>query len=151
MAYKKLIFKKLMLLLCGSLGLSILALGGTCCHTPTVWTFKNQDKLPVRLQCKLEKSSAWSGKPIMMTTGDIAAGAVYKHTWDSGWYSDGMGMIPGQWVCRVPTDKETKNEANKVAGVESAGATVVFSTDWGENVTISWAHSKATVARASLK
>ena len=113
---------------------------GTCCNTPTVWTIKNLDKTPVTLTCSLEKSAAWSGKPITLTTGVVAAGGTYKHTWDSGWYADGMGMIPGQWACRS-TGADSKVASSPLA----------FSTDWGENVTISWNNAKGTVARAGRK
>jgi hypothetical protein len=118
--------------------LSEVAMAGTCCNTPTVWNIKNLDKSPVTLTCSLEKSAAWTGKPISMSTGKIASGGTYKHTWSSAWYSDGMGMIPGSWVCRA---------TNADGSTDSSSAPLAFTTDWGENITISWERSKGTVAR----
>lgn len=123
--------------------ISSASMAGTCCHTPTLWTIKNLDKTPVELTCSLEKSAAWSGKPISMSTGTIAAGGSYAHTWDSVWYSDGMGMVPGTWACRVSGSKGTQADLSTPP--------LAFSTDWGENVTISWNKSKGTVARADRK
>ena len=124
-------------------GFSWAVMAGTCCHTPTIWTFKNQDTVPVTLQCSLEKSAAWSGKSITMTTKQSAPAATYQHTWDAGWYADGMGMLPGQWVCK-PSAKDEK----ATLGTPSV---LAFSTDWGENITISWTRAKASVARVGLK
>ncbi len=118
--------------------LSHAAMAGTCCNTPTVWTIKNLDKSPVTLTCSLEKSAAWSGKPISMSTGKISAGATFKHTWSSAWYSDGMGMIPGSWACRA---------ANADGNRDATSEALAFTTDWGENIAISWERSKGTVAR----
>jgi hypothetical protein len=118
--------------------LSQAAIAGSCCNTPTVWTIKNLDKSAVTLTCSLEKSAAWTGKPISMTTGKIAAGGAFKHTWSSAWYSDGMGMIPGSWACRASNDD---------GSADASSAPLAFTTDWGENITISWERSKGTVAR----
>jgi hypothetical protein len=108
----------------------------TCCNTPTVWTFKNFDSSPVVLTCTLEKSSSWKGEKIEMTTKPIPAKGSIKHVWDAGWYADGMGMIAGEWRCSLPaSDGKLKP------------STLVFSTDWGENVTISWNKSRGSVAR----
>ena len=109
----------------------------TCCNTPTVWTYHNRDSRSVSLECKLEKSSAWSGKPLAISLPKLEAGKSHKHTWNSDWYADGMGMIPGQWVC-----KDVDNP--KVAPL-------AFSTDWGENITVSWGGGKSTVARAGAR
>lgn len=125
-------------------GYSWVAMAGTCCNTPTIWTFKNQDTVAVTLQCSLEKSAAWSGKSITMTTKQITPGSSYQHTWDPGWYADGMGMIPGQWVCK----QSIKDEKTTAPGSPSV---VAFTTDWGENIHITWTRVKATVARAGLK
>jgi hypothetical protein len=127
-------------LLIGLANVSQVVMAGTCCHTPTIWTFKNLDAVPVTLECRLEKSAAWSSKPLTMSTKNIAPGAHYVYTWDSGWYADGMGMIPGQWACK-PVSKDD----NASAGTATQ---VAFTTDWGENITISWTRAKATVARA---
>jgi hypothetical protein len=113
---------------------------GTCCNTPTIWTFKNLDSVSVTLQCNLEKSVAWSGKPISMVTKPMAPGVTYKHTWDRGWYSDGMGMIPGQWVCRSTGGGAPSMPVN--------GDALNFATDWGENISILWSRGRATVAKA---
>jgi hypothetical protein len=118
--------------------LTEVAVAGTCCNTPTVWTIKNLDKSAVTLTCSLEKSAAWSGKPISMSTGKIAAGGTRKHTWSSAWYSDGMGMIPGSWACRA---------SNADGSADVSSAPLAFTTDWGENIIISWERSKGTVAR----
>ena len=118
--------------------ISSTAAAATCCHVPTVWTFQNRDTRPVTLECKLEKSSAWSGKKdLVVNTPSIAPGKSFKHTWDRGWYADGMGMIPGQWVCRA-------TESQKAAPL-------AFSTDWGENITVAWTGSKAAIARADSR
>lgn len=116
-----------------TLSLSAAAHGGTCCHTPTIWTFKNLDTVPVTLTCTLEKSAAWKAEPVTMTTGKIAPLHSFTHKWGSEWYADGMGMIPGTWSCK-PEQLEK-------------GETLTFATDWGENVTISWQKSKGSVAR----
>jgi hypothetical protein len=108
----------------------------TCCNNPTVWTFKNMDSSPVILTCSLEKSATWKGDKIEMTTAKIAARGTLKHTWDSGWYADGMGMVPGTWSC-VPKSMTANDKVTAL----------VFSTDWGENVTISWNKSKGSIAR----
>jgi hypothetical protein len=101
----------------------------TCCNTPTVWILKNQDKSPLSINCTLEKSPAWDGKPIVMSTGVIKPGSLYKHQWDRNWYSDGMGMIPGEWQCKTSDSK----------------AAVRFTTDWGENVSLNINATKVTV------
>lgn len=112
------------------------AWAATCCNTPTIWTFKNLDASPVVLTCALEKSAAWKGEKIEITTEQIEAKGSYKHTWNRGWYADGMGMIPGQWSC-----------APKTGDAKSKPTALIFSTDWGENVTITWNKSRGSVAR----
>ena len=107
-------------------------LAATCCHTPTVWTIKNESPSPAILNCSLKKSTAWSGQPINMKTEKISAGGTTQHTWDSNWYSDGMGMLPGTWTC---VNEGTHDQA------------LTFSTDWGENITITWSKSRGNVAR----
>ena len=126
---------KLMLSIIGFLGVSSLAYAATCCNTPTVWTFKNLDAVAVSLTCKLEKSAAWKGDLISMTTGKMPPAHTHIHKWASEWYADGMGMIPGTWSCR-PSDK-----------ADDSADTLTFSTDWGENVTITWNKSKGKVAK----
>jgi hypothetical protein len=111
-------------------------LGATCCNTPTVWTFKNMDSAPVSLSCSLEKSASWKGDKIEITTPTISAQGSHKHTWDAGWYADGMGMVPGKWSC-LPKSNSSKEKVTAL----------VFSTDWGENVTITWNKSKGSIAR----
>jgi hypothetical protein len=128
---------------CFSLVFASQAFAGTCCHVPTVWTIKNQDSAPVIVACQLEKSVAWTGKPIAMETGTIASGGVYEHTWGSDWYSDGMGMIPGKWICKI---KAPDNH-----GAEIASGKLSLATDWGENVTIVWKKEKLTVAGINVK
>ena len=118
--------------------LSHAVMAATCCNTPTLWTIKNLDKTPVTLSCSLDKSAAWTGRPISMSTGKIAAGGTFKHTWSSAWYSDGMGMIPGSWSCRA---------VNANGQPDAASTALAFTTDWGENITISWERSKGNVAR----
>jgi hypothetical protein len=108
---------------------------GRCCNNPTVWTFKNLDKYPIKLSCTLERSVAWAGKPIAMETETIKPGSSFKYTWDSNWYSDGMGMLPGAWSCKPSDPKLAK-------GIKP----VKFSTDWGENVTVSWRKERFAVS-----
>lgn len=107
-----------------------------CCNNPTVWTFKNLDRAPAKLICNLDRSVAWAGKPITMETDVIKPGAVYKYTWDSNWYADGMGMLPGAWICR-PSDPRLAK------GLKPQK----FTTDWGENITITWRKSTLAVSR----
>lgn len=126
---------KLTLAVLSAFLMSANAMAATCCNTPTVWTFRNLDSLPVKLTCKLDKSAAWKGDPISMETSKISPRGTFKHEWSREWYSDGMGMIPGTWSCR-PSGKP-----------EQESAALVFTTDWGENVTITWNKSKGTVAR----
>lgn len=123
------------LLLAGSLLLipSLSFAAGRCCHTPTVWTFKNLDTVPVALTCVLEKSAGWKGDPVSITTGKIAPLHSYEHKWGPEWYSDGMGLIPGSWACR--SDDPAGSEPLK------------FATDWGENVMITWHKAKGAVAK----
>jgi hypothetical protein len=102
----------------------------TCCNTPTVWILKNQDKSPLSINCTLEKSPAWAGKPIAMSTGVIKPGSQFKHQWDRNWYSDGMGMIPGEWECKTSDSK----------------AAVRFTTDWGENISLGLKGGKLKVS-----
>jgi hypothetical protein len=79
---------------------------------------------------------AWAGKPITMETEIIKPGASFKYTWDANWYSDGMGMLPGAWSCKPSDPKLAK-------GIKP----VKFSTDWGENVTVSWRKERFAVSR----
>lgn len=102
----------------------------TCCNTPTVWVLKNKGKSPLPVNCTLEKSPAWAGQPIVMSTGVIKPGSQYKHQWDRNWYSNGMGMIPGDWECKTTDSK----------------ATVIFTTDWGENVSLGLKDGKLKVS-----
>ena len=109
---------------------------GRCCNNPTVWTFKNLDKSPAKLTCTLERSVAYAGKPITMETEVIGPGGVFKYTWDSQWYADGMGMLPGDWSCRS-SDLKTAKDIKPVK----------FKTDWGENATIKWRKERFAVSR----
>lgn len=79
---------------------------------------------------------AWAGKPITMETDLIKPGAVYKYTWDANLYADGMGMLPGSWSCRPSDPKLAK-------GLKPQK----FTTDWGENITISWRKERFAVSR----
>lgn len=108
---------------------------GRCCHNPTVWTFKNSGRAPIKLTCILERSVAWAGDPIRMETETISPRGTFKYTWDTQWYSDGMGMLPGNWICR-PTD-------NKLAKVLKP---LKFTTDWGENKTLTWRSDRLTLS-----
>lgn len=112
------------------------AFADRCCNNPTVWTFKNLDRASVKLTCVLERSVAWAGKPITMETDVIKPGAVYKYTWDVSFYADGMGMLPGSWSCRPSDPKLAK-------GLQPQK----FTTDWGENVVVSWRKERLTVSR----
>lgn len=107
-----------------------------CCNNPTVWTFKNLERSSLKLTCTLERSVAWAGKPITMETDVIKPGAVYKYTWDASLYSEGMGMLPGSWSCRPSDPKLAK-------GLKPQK----FTTDWGENITISWRKERFAVSR----
>lgn len=71
-----------------------------------------------------------------METDVIKPGAVYKYTWDASWYADGMGMLPGTWSCRPADPKIAK-------GLKPQK----FTTDWGENVVISWRKERFAVSR----
>lgn len=128
----------------GVAGLSLLSLSANshaaakCCNTPTVWTFKNIAKLPVRLTCSLDSSPAAPVAPVTLSTDSIAPGGSFDHNWGPNWDNDGMGLIPGQWTCR---NVETK-------GRLASSTTVKFSTDWGENVIVTWKDSEPTVAKA---
>ena len=102
----------------------------TCCNTPTVWTFKNLGEAPLSITCTLEKSPAWTGKPILMSTGVMKRGSSYEYRWASHWYSDGMGMIPGEWICKTADSK----------------AALRFTTDWGENVSLGLKDGKLKVS-----
>ena len=119
------------------------AMAGACCNVPTVWTLKNLDSVPVNLTCQLVKSVAWSGKPIEMETGVIAPAGSFQYSWGTDWYSDGMGMIPGSWTCQI--------KFSSTAAPTTSVPNLSFSTDWGENVTITWKKEQLTVARISTK
>jgi hypothetical protein len=105
--------------------------GGRCCNNPTVWTFKNLDKSPIKLACVLERSVAWAGKPITMETETIKPGASFKYTWDANWYSDGMGMLPGQWNCRSSNPKSA----------------IKLETEWGENLSFEFRKGKLAILK----
>ena len=109
---------------------------GRCCNNPTVWTFKNLDRSPIKLSCTLERSVAWAGKPISMETEIIKPGGQFKYTWDANWYSDGMGMLPGQWICR-PKDPQLVKVLKPLK----------FSTDWGENASIVWRKERLAISK----
>lgn len=126
---------KLLALFLGILTLSPAAFAAKCCNSPTIWTFRNMSKSAVNLSCSLDSSSAKPEAPVSLTTGVIAAGSNYEHSWGANWDNDGMGLIPGHWTCR--------NAATKGA----ASATVTFVTDWGENVAVTWKDSQPTVAK----
>lgn len=98
-----------------------------CCNNPTVWTFKNLDKYPVQLICRLERSVAWAGDPIIVKTEIIKPGSVYRHTWDANYYAEGVGMLPGSWSCKSLDTKLSKSHK-----------TIKFVTTWGENRSIHW-------------
>lgn len=116
------------------------AFAGKCCHTPTIWTFKNTSKMPVSLACSLDSSSAAPADPVTMTTGPISAGASYEHSWGEAWNNDGMGLIPGHWSCRNIESK----------GRPADSLEVKFVTDWGENVLITWKDSVPSVAKIDV-
>lgn len=111
-----------------------------CCNTPTIWTFHNTAKSPINLTCSLDSSSAAPAKPVTLATGVIASGSKYEHNWGPNWDNDGMGMIPGKWTCQ---NTESKNRA-------ANSKAVTFSTDWGENVVVTWKDTEPTVAKADL-
>lgn len=113
------------------------AFAAKCCNTPTIWTFKNTAKSPVTLSCALDSSSANPPSPVTMKTPSIAAGGSYEHSWGANWDNDGMGMIPGKWTCQ---NIDPKKPASKTADVK-------FTTDWGENVVVTWKESELTVAK----
>lgn len=111
------------------------SVAGPCCNTPTLWTFKNGTQSAVKLSCELVSSSAWAASTsVSITTASIPAGENLTHNWGSDWYSDGMGLIPGKWSCRE-TGVSTKKP-------------IVFSTDWGENITIHWNGIDSVIAKS---
>lgn len=69
-----------------------------------------------------------------METEIIPPRGTFKYTWDTQWYSDGMGMLPGSWICR-PSD-------NKLAKVLKH---MKFTTDWGENKTLTWRSDRSNL------
>ena len=114
------------------------AFAAKCCNTPTIWTIHNTSQSQVSLSCSLDSSSAAPAKPVTFSTDLIASGAKYEHNWGPNWDNDGMGMIPGKWTCQ---NIETK-------GRPANSTTVKFTTDWGENVVITWKDSEPTIAKA---
>ena len=115
---------------------SISFAAGKCCNTPTIWTFKNAAKLPVKLSCVLESSTANPIAPVTVATDTVAPGASFEHNWGPNWDNDGMGLIPGHWTC-----KNTEAKGGNTASIK-------FDTDWGENVVVTWKDSEPTVAKA---
>jgi len=124
-------FCPLMLIIFYMMTSSLCLAAGRCCNNPTVWTFKNLDKNPVKLFCVLERSVAWAGKPITMETEQINSGAIYKYTWNANWYSDGMGMLPGQWSCRSSNPKSA----------------IKLETEWGENLSLEFRKGKLAILK----
>ncbi|RDB35353.1 hypothetical protein [Spirobacillus cienkowskii] len=87
----------------------------------TKWKIKNFSKAIIRISCSNEEQTQIK---IAMTSAAIYPGKYQNFDWGDKYYNDGLWLNPGKWKCNF------KNLPAENADFE------VFTTDWGEDITL---------------